>query len=208
MIKHLAPLSVLLLLLAGVLVGLVLLSPRQVVQAYPEYAARTGQPCGTCHFNPAGGGPRTPRGELWVISGKPDVVPPLPGEEPEAQATVEIPPELADVPDEALAGGAQLYELFTCGNCHGPQGEGSTDAPALNREILSAELITRTVRTGPDIMPAIPENLLPDDQLEALVLYVQNLATGRAVRVEILDALGPIFNLVPEEPADNGEAQQ
>lgn len=47
------------------------------VQALPEYAAQTGEPCATCHVSPSGGGPRGPRGQAWVASGKPSAVPNL-----------------------------------------------------------------------------------------------------------------------------------
>src|SRR3990172_3267328 len=33
--------------------------------ALPDYAAKTGQACGTCHVNSAGGGPRTPLGQRF-----------------------------------------------------------------------------------------------------------------------------------------------
>lgn len=47
-------------------------------EALPEYAAQTGEPCATCHVSPSGGGPRGPRGQAWVASGKPGAVPDLP----------------------------------------------------------------------------------------------------------------------------------
>jgi len=43
--------------------------------ALPEYASQTGEPCATCHISPSGGGPRGPRGQAWVASGKPGAVP-------------------------------------------------------------------------------------------------------------------------------------
>lgn len=33
--------------------------------ALPDYAAKTGQACGVCHVNPAGGGQRTPLGQRF-----------------------------------------------------------------------------------------------------------------------------------------------
>ncbi len=47
------------------------------VQALPEYAAQTGEPCSSCHISPSGGGPRGPRGQAWVASGKPGLIPNL-----------------------------------------------------------------------------------------------------------------------------------
>jgi len=46
--------------------------------ALPEYAAQTGEPCSSCHVSPSGGGPRGPRGQAWVASAKPNVIPDLP----------------------------------------------------------------------------------------------------------------------------------
>ena len=51
--------------------------PSSTTQALPEYAAQTGEPCSTCHVSPSGGGPRTPRGQAWVASGKAGNVPDL-----------------------------------------------------------------------------------------------------------------------------------
>lgn len=37
--------------------------------AKPEFAQQTGFPCGKCHQNPAGGGPRKPFGEKFKENG-------------------------------------------------------------------------------------------------------------------------------------------
>jgi hypothetical protein len=62
------------LLLLAVLVAL---GHPQAARALPEYSAQTGEPCATCHLSPSGGGPRGVRGQGWVGSGKPGVVPAL-----------------------------------------------------------------------------------------------------------------------------------
>jgi mono/diheme cytochrome c family protein len=59
-------------LLAGVLLIIFGVSS---ARAMPEYAATTGEPCATCHVSPAGGGLRNVRGQAWVASDKPAVVP-------------------------------------------------------------------------------------------------------------------------------------
>jgi len=51
------------------------LLPISSVGALPEYASQTGEPCASCHVSPSGGGPRGPRGQAWVASGKPGAVP-------------------------------------------------------------------------------------------------------------------------------------
>ena len=44
-------------------------------RAMPEYAARVGEPCASCHVSPAGGGLRNVRGQAWVAENKPGQVP-------------------------------------------------------------------------------------------------------------------------------------
>ncbi len=51
------------------------LLPLSSADALPEYASQTGEPCASCHISPSGGGPRGPRGQAWVASGKPGAVP-------------------------------------------------------------------------------------------------------------------------------------
>jgi hypothetical protein len=54
-----------------------LLPPFSTSHALPEYAAQTGEPCSSCHVSASGGGPRGPRGQAWVASGKSSTVPDL-----------------------------------------------------------------------------------------------------------------------------------
>jgi hypothetical protein len=43
--------------------------PLQALQARPIYARQTGLPCGQCHVNPAGGGPRNAFGRAFAARG-------------------------------------------------------------------------------------------------------------------------------------------
>ena len=43
--------------------------PVRTVQAHPIYALETGLPCGQCHVNPGGGGPRTAFGRASAANG-------------------------------------------------------------------------------------------------------------------------------------------
>jgi len=61
-----------LLLVAALALALI---PNSSAKALPEYASQTGEPCASCHISPSGGGPRGPRGQAWVASGKPGAVP-------------------------------------------------------------------------------------------------------------------------------------
>lgn len=68
------------LIISGVLLlcmSLFLMLPSSRTQALPEYAAQTGEPCSSCHISPSGGGARGPRGQAWVASSKPSIVPDL-----------------------------------------------------------------------------------------------------------------------------------
>jgi hypothetical protein len=72
--RYTVPILLCALLLLAVLVAL---GHPQAARALPEYSAQTGEPCATCHLSPSGGGPRGVRGQAWVGSGKPGMVPAL-----------------------------------------------------------------------------------------------------------------------------------
>jgi mono/diheme cytochrome c family protein len=147
----------------GVFIGVLVFAVQQPVHALPEYATRTGQTCATCHVNPAGGGPRTLRGLVWLAEGRPDQVPPLPGSEEE-------------INDSALDGAA-LFEKFTCSGCHGPNGEGGV-GPALNQVELPADEISQVIRIGQGAMMGYKPDVMSDAELDAMVQYVQALGRG------------------------------
>jgi len=89
-------------ILIGVAVTLVLaVSPGRHVQALPEYAAQTGEPCASCHISPSGGGPRTPRGQAWIADGKPGAVPDLLASLAFLGVDLDVDPDdFTEVPDE------------------------------------------------------------------------------------------------------------
>lgn len=128
--------------------------------ALPEYAVRTGEPCGSCHVNPAGGGPRNQRGLLWVAAGKPDKVPELPGKPSGEPGQVD---------------GAELYKKHGCGGCHGNSGEGLV-GPALNKPDLNVAAARDVIRKGKGAMPAYGADKLPDADLEALIAAFKTLS--------------------------------
>ncbi len=160
----------------GALVGLLLFGFRPVAYALPEYATRTGEPCATCHVNPAGGGARTVRGSLWVAAGKPDVVPPLPGADAAAGGSA------AATSGAAASGagqnaGARLYTQLGCSGCHGVGGEGGA-GPALNAQEWPAASVSDVVRNGKGNMLAFKAATLSDADLAILVTYVQAIGRG------------------------------
>lgn len=56
-------------LTAALIAGAMALLPPRPAQATPAFAAQTKLPCGKCHVNPAGGGPRTPFGNAFQKNG-------------------------------------------------------------------------------------------------------------------------------------------
>ncbi len=136
-------------------------SPRQA-HALPEYTDRTGEPCATCHVSPGGGGPRTLRGLLWAARGRPDQVPTLPN--------VLIAP--------GVSNGVELYDI-ACAACHGQKGEGIFGTALVDTALRESKIRSSTLRgrerSG---MPAF-EGQFTDEQLDILVTYVADLASGK-----------------------------
>lgn len=149
------------LMLSILAVAVIVFGAAAPAQALPEYTERTGEPCSTCHINPAGGGPRTLRGLLWVSKGMPDQVPEVP---------LVVKP---GTPEEV---GKQLYKQL-CGGCHGAAGEGVW-AVGLTVEPLRASRVRDRISAGVGMMPAFGKRLSAE-QLDAVVAYVMYLNAGK-----------------------------
>jgi hypothetical protein len=134
----------------------------RTVHALPEYNQRTGEPCGTCHVNPGGGGPRTLIGLLWAASGRPDQVPSLPG-------VLAAPPDITD--------GQELYDI-ACAGCHGLRGEGLFAINLAGKGISKAAIRSFVLRGIPDLGMPDFENKFTDSQLENLVTFAAQLSSG------------------------------
>jgi len=144
-----------------VVVSVMMIGDVPTAHALPEYAALTGEGCATCHVSPGGGGPRTLRGLVWAVRGKPAKVPTLPG--------VLIAPNVTD--------GAELFDI-ACAACHGKKAEGLFAIGLVGIDIskISARsFIERGIpRSG---MPSF-EGQFTEAQLESLVNFVSGLSDG------------------------------
>ncbi len=148
-------------LAAVVVIALTFWAGNHTVYALPEYSARTGESCATCHVSAGGGGPRTLRGLLWSAQGRPDKVPALPG--------ILIAPRVTD--------GAELYGI-ACSGCHGSKGEGLSAMGLANTKIsqdaMRAFIVEGILKLG---MPSFKDQLT-SSQLNSLVTYVTGLSSG------------------------------
>ncbi len=134
---------------------------RRIAYALPEYAARTGEPCATCHVNPGGGGPRTLRGLLWSARGKPDAVPQLPG--------ILIAPGVSQ--------GAELYDI-ACAGCHGRKGQGLFAISLVGIGVPETSIRSFVTRGIPRSGMPMFAGQFTEAQLNALVSFVAGLASG------------------------------
>jgi cytochrome c5 len=155
----------------GVLAGVVLAGIWTPTHAYPEYTTRTGEQCTACHVNPAGGGPRTLRGLIWIAEGRPDEMPALPGGDQK--------------PADETVDGAALYDNRDCALCHGPVGEGDTATALTDREWPHDDLVSAIV-DGVGTMKGYGAAAFSEAELEALVTYVQAIGRGEIYSTVVL----------------------
>lgn len=84
-------------------------------------------------------------------------------------APIDDPLELTD---ERLVEGRQVF-LEYCQSCH-PGGEAGL-GPSLNDKPIPGALLAFQVRHGLGTMPAFDEELITDDELDALIAYLVTL---------------------------------
>lgn len=77
-----------------------------------------------------------------------------------------------DVSDPQLARGRQIFAVY-CHQCH-PGGAGGL-GPSLNDKPLPGWLIAYQVRHGLGAMPAFSPERISDEELEALIHYLEQL---------------------------------
>ncbi|MDX1498490.1 MAG: cytochrome c [Woeseiaceae bacterium] len=79
----------------------------------------------------------------------------------------------ADDHGERAAGGKELYLAYQCWQCHGYEGQGGA-APRVAPSEYPYEAFVRFVRY-PNVMPAYPTELLPEEDLRAIYDYLQTI---------------------------------
>src|SRR4051794_18429771 len=83
---------------------------------------------------------------------------------------LDAPIALASASDPLLAHGREVF-MRNCNQCH-PRGEAGL-GPALNNKYVPAFMIRTQVRLGLGAMPAFPTSVLSEQDLAALVRYIQ-----------------------------------
>src|SRR3954468_14272265 len=83
---------------------------------------------------------------------------------------LDAPIALAAAKDPLLAHGREVF-MRTCSQCH-PRGEAGL-GPALNNKYVPAFMIRTQVRLGLGAMPAFPTSALSEEDLAAVVRYIQ-----------------------------------
>ena len=102
-------------------------------------------------------------------------------------------PEL-DLEGADLALGQQLYTA-NCAGCHNSAGSGGAlgqgnHAPAVTR---ATDLeVAEAIRVGPGAMPAFSEGVIDDEQLDAIVRYVDHLRNPDSPGGFALGRIGPV----------------
>ena len=78
--------------------------------------------------------------------------------------------------------GQQVYLLAGCANCHGVGARGGVVGPVLTGAI--SEITIDVVREGPYGMPAYPEEILNDSDIESLATYLAGLPSNKPSEAE------------------------
>jgi mono/diheme cytochrome c family protein len=73
--------------------------------------------------------------------------------------------------------GKQAFERV-CAECHGPNGEGA-EGPPLVPPPLGAQEIVGLARAGRGNMPPLPRSAITDNEIRAVVAYLETLGTAK-----------------------------
>lgn len=111
----------------------------------------------------------------------------LPGEGPPI-------PNISGWPDADLARGRELFTT-NCAACHGPTAAGiavGQDDVSSNLEDVEPIVVAEAIRTGPGVMPVFGEEILGQEDLEAVVAWVDNLGSRTSPGGVSVGRSGPV----------------
>lgn len=82
---------------------------------------------------------------------------------------------------DQAARGRLLFLSNSCATCHGLGGQGGVVGPALDPGELTPSEFRRNVRSGPKGMPAFMEEVISNDDLEAIYAFLEATRQGASI---------------------------
>ena len=82
---------------------------------------------------------------------------------------------------DQAARGRLLFLSYSCAACHGLGGQGGVVGPDLDPGELTLSELRREVRSGPKGMPAFMEEVISDDDLEAIYAFLEATRQGTSI---------------------------
>ena len=81
----------------------------------------------------------------------------------------------ADATDRQEPKGKAAYAKAGCEGCHGPEGNGKSQGPALVPFTLELSELITIVRQGIGVMPGTPRDRVSDEEISAIRDYLMSL---------------------------------
>lgn len=112
-------------------------------------------------------------------------------------AVGDVGPDIPEVGDPQNANLARGLELFTsnCAACHGPTAAGIAVGQrdvSSNLDVATPLEIAEAIRIGPGVMPVFGEDVVPQEDLEAIVAWVLDLRQRAAPGGAQIGRSGPV----------------
>ena len=77
--------------------------------------------------------------------------------------------------------GRLLFLGYGCATCHGLAGQGGSSAPSSTSRSCFLDDFRPLVRSGPGGMPAFTEEVLSDDDLDAIYAFLEAIRQGTSI---------------------------
>jgi len=82
---------------------------------------------------------------------------------------------------DRAARGRLLFLSYSCAACHGLGGQGGVVGPDLDPSELTLSELRREARSGPKGMPNFMEEVISDDDLEAIYAFLEATRQGTSI---------------------------